>query len=230
MVLSGASVLAIAPAAQAACTPSACDVPFTGTVGAFLATPRVAGVTTQIQSMSDGDFVGRQSYVGAGWEEAQVSTIVYVDGVTRTAVRAFDGKAGRITYLSRTKACTRTVTSSHPNTYKADAMASWTCRARKSSDVDGRTWLRSTLPAARMPSAPSSWFVDYTTETGFASSDSPPTLGIYISPQHWLEYQNTANTIRFQNYIRATESDSTVYTATTAGVPALPSISSLPRG
>lgn len=229
VLLSGASLIATAPAAYASCTPAACDTPYTGSVSDLLATPRVSGVTDHIEAISTDDFVGQEWYLGAGWEEAQVTRFVRVKGVTRTSVRAFDDEPGKVTYLSKTKRCARTVSAAHPNTYAADAKATWTCRARRASDVDAATWLLSTLPSARVPQAPSSWFVDYTEESGFPSTEGPPTLGIYFASTEWLEYRMTATSMEFQDYVRSTESDVTVYTASTTGVPTLPSMSSLHR-
>ena len=80
-----------------------------------------------------------------------------------------------------------------------------------------------------MPASPSSWFVDYTEESGFPSTEGPPTLGICFASTRWLEYRMTSTSMEFQDYVRSTESDVTVYTASTTGVPRLPSMSSLHR-
>ncbi len=229
VLLTGASLIATAPDAHASCTPSSCDTPFPGSVSDLLATPRVSGVSDQIEAMSEADFVGQEWYLGAGWEEAQITRFVRVKGVTRTSVRAFNDTPGRVTYLSKTKRCARTVSAAHPNTYAEDAKATWTCRSRRASDVDAAAWLLSTLPATQVPASPSSWFVDYTEESGFPSTEGPPTLGIYVASTRWLEYRMTSTSMEFQDYVRSTESDVTVYTASTTGVPTLPSMSSLHR-
>jgi hypothetical protein len=233
-VLVGAAVtlsigLISAPPASAACTITSCDNAFTGSVAAFLATPRVSGVTAQIEAMSAMDFTGQWWFYGAGGEDPQITRVVYEGGLTRTSTRSYNGKAGRITYLSRSKACSRKVSSANPNTYAADRTATWTCRARTSSDVDGPEWLRRTLPAANVPATPQSWFVDYTNEPGIGLHTARPTLGIYLALQHWLEYTTTETSLRFEDFIRREESDTTVYTVSTAGIPALPAMSSLPR-
>ena len=203
MLLTGASLIATAPDAHASCTPSSCDTPFPGSVSDLLATPRVSGVSDQIEAMSEADFVGQQWYLGAGWEEAQITRFVRVKGVTRTSVRAFNDTPGRVTYLSKTKRCARTVSSAHPNTYAEDAKATWTCRSRRASDVDAAAWLLSTLPATQVPASPSSWFVDYTEESGFPSTEGPPTLGIYVASTRWLEYRMTSTSMEFQDYAAA---------------------------
>ena len=203
VLLTGASLIATAPDAHASCTPSSCDTPFPGSVSDLLATPRVSGVSDQIEAMSEADFVGQQWYLGAGWEEAQITRFVRVKGVTRTSVRAFNDTPGRVTYLSKTKRCARTVSSAHPNTYAEDAKATWTCRSRRASDVDAAAWLLSTLPATQVPPSPSSWFVDYTEESGFPSTEGPPTLGIYVASTRWLEYRMTSTSMEFQDYAAA---------------------------
>ena len=159
----------------------------------------------------------------------RLAGLFYVKGRTRTSRRSFDGNPGQITYLSGTRSCTRKVTKAYPNTLTADRKATWKCRARKASDVDGPTWLRRTLPAAILPSRPKSWFLDYTAEPGFAVAGHTPTLGIYLSESRiWLAYTMTPTSMEFENYFRGVEeTDQSIFTLTIDDVPKLPPIAAL---
>jgi|GEM_PF-3295474 len=213
-----------APAAQAACDPTLCpQVPVT-TSAELLTSPGAAEVTRRLDAMSSGPFTARTAYIGAGWESLQYGSIFFRAGVTRTSRRAFEGQPGKVTYLDSERSCARTITKAYPNTLTADVKARWTCRARKASDVDGETWLRSWLPAENVPEPPTSgtWFVDYTGKPIEASEGLTLTLGVRNTTL-WYAVKPTG--VELGRVIRFYETDDTSASISSTSVPVLPRMS-----
>ncbi|MFM8897052.1 MAG: hypothetical protein ACKOE2_17200 [Actinomycetales bacterium] len=198
-----------APAAQAACDPTLCpQVPVT-TSAELLTSPGAVEVTRRLDAMSSGPFTARTAYIGAGWESYQYGSIFFRAGVTRTSRRAFEGQPGKVTYL---------------DTLTADVKARWTCRARKASDVDGLTWLRSWLPAENVPEPPTggTWFVDYTGKPIEASQGLTLTLGVQNTTL-WYAVKPTG--VELGRVIRFYETDDTSASISSTSVPVLPRMS-----
>lgn len=181
-------------------------------------------VSERITSMAAGAFAAKTAYYGAGWESYQYGSIFYRSGVTRTSVRAFESSPGRITYLDSRRSCSRNVTRKYPNTLAADADASWKCRARRASDVDGPTWLLRWLPAANLPSIlpAGAWFIDYTGKPVEVAEGRSLEIGV-DSTTTW--YDMTASGIDLGRVIRFYELDDTSAQISDTAVPRLPAMS-----
>lgn len=217
-------LLLAAPAAHAACDPAVCPkVPVTSSAE-VLDSPGAVQVTDRLGALAAGPFAARTAYYGAGWESYQYGSIFSRSGVTRTSTRAFEGQPGRVTYLDARRFCSRVVTKAHPNTLTADAKATWKCRARRASDVDGTTWLRAWLPSANLTEPPptGSWFVDYTGGPAESADDRSLEIGV-DSTTTW--YRLTSSGIDLGRVIRSYELDDTSAQITTAAVPTLPAMS-----
>lgn len=175
-----------APMAHAVCLESAwvkgttgtCPEEFTGTPTEFLAQPEVKTVTAQITSLAKGPFLWRTSAEIVGGDgELEVRSTFFRDGVTRSSERATSLGAGSVTYLDARRSCTRTVTRAHPNTIAADAKATWKCRSRKASDIDGSTALLNWLPERNLAVtsdgqwAPGTWVVPTTGKAEYGAGD-----------------------------------------------------------
>lgn len=217
-------LLVAAPAAQAACDPTVCPkVPITASAE-VLGSPGAVLVTGRLDAMASGPFAARTAYIGAGFESYQIGSIFFRSGVTRTSRRAFEGEPGKVTYLDGKRSCSRTVTKAYPNTVTADAKATWKCRARKSSDIDGVTWLRAWLPAANLPEPPpaGSWLIDYTDKPSEASEGLTLAFGLQNTTM-WYAVKPTG--VELGRVIRFYETDDTSAAISTASVPTLPKMS-----
>jgi len=217
-------LIALAPAAHAACDPTVCPKVAVTASAEVLASPGAVLVTERLEAMSAGPFAARTAYIGAGWEEYQIGSIFFRSGVTRTSSRAFAGHPGKVTYLDAKRSCSRTVSKAHPNTMTADARATWRCRARKAADVDGVTWLRSWLPAANLPEPPpaGTWVIDYTGKPAEATEGLTLEFGVQNTTM-W--YAVKATGVELGRVIRFYETDDTSAAISTQSVPELPRMS-----
>jgi len=150
-----ASLMA-APGANAVCltwswqpgTQGACPEEYAGTLREYLSEPSVEKLSSTIAAIANQPFLLRSSQEIAGGDgEMSVTSTFVRNGVTRRSTRATSLDPGEVTYLNATRSCRREISKAMPNTIAADAKATWKCRSRKSSDVDGTAELQAWLPA-----------------------------------------------------------------------------------
>jgi len=216
-------MLVAAPAARAACGPPACPGLPIDSKAAFLELPGAVQVTDRLNALAAGPFAARTAYYGGGWDSYQYGSIFFRSDVTRRSWRAFEDRPGRVTYLDAERSCSRTVTKAHPNTLEADTKATWQCRPRRASDIDGATWLRAWLPAAMWPEAFRAG--SYIDTTGKAAESDVGTGLMFGFNGYTVSYSFTASGIDVGRVISAYEMDETSADVTTADVPTLPAMS-----
>ena len=216
-------MLVATPAAHAERDPSACLVCPIASPAEFLDSPGAVKVTDRLNALAAGPFAARTAYYGGGWDSYQYGSIFYRSGVTRRSWRAFEHYPGRVTYLDANRSCSRTVTKAHPNTLEADTKATWQCRPRRASDIDGATWLRAWLPAATLTEAFRAG--SYVDTTGKAAESDVGTGLTFGFDGYEVSYVFTASGIVLGKVIRAYEMDETLAKVTMADVPTLPAMS-----
>ena len=168
-------------------TQGTCPEEYQGSPAQYLAQPEVVAVTDLITQIGQGAFLLRSTSQIAGGDGEQSVTSTFVrSGVTRRSTRATSFSPGEVTYMNTSRVCRRTVTKSAPNTIDADKAATWKCRARKASDVDGAAQLKAWLPSANIPQAAdgnwpaNSWLVSTTDKPEWGVTDPANFLLGYV--------------------------------------------------